>query len=518
MDAPVQVRSGASAVRASRPGWAEITFAATAFAVLCIAVLSVAPQLVEPDDYAYRGSIVAMTQGHFLTLSAAQFHALSVRLARSSGPRPQVRAVGQAGGRPGVRVVGPAGGPPGVAQWIRLPDGRWISEKDPGYPFLAAPFQLLGVIRLAPLFYGALGCLGLFFGARRWLGRLGGAAAVGLFCTSGAALLFAWRDYMPTFTEAGLIAAGTGALLWTLLATEASARRRTWTGLLGFVAIEAAVFSRYSNVAVLGCAVLAVLALRLRRPEILPRRALWWWLGSAVLFAAGVAVFNDLVYGGPLRSGYRPGEIRFGLGSVLPNLRYMPGHLIQAMPMLVLGLAGLAWIGARWLRLAPRHGRPRSARRDTAGRRDPADARRDPADARRDAAVGLALAASWFSVWGLYAAYSWTAGPGLSTLQAARFYVPVIGAIALLGAWLLTHLPLRASMTALTSAAVVAAMAGLGIWSFTNTGQFRLGPPHILHGPPGKPPPGGKRPPGAAGAPAAGGPYNRSAGPSGQPG
>ena len=329
MDAPVQVRSGASAVRASRPGWAEITFAATAFAVLCIAVLSVAPNLVEPDDYAYRGSIVAMTQGHFLTLSAAQFHALSAKLDRSSGPRPQVRAVGPAGGRPGVRVVGQAGGPPGVAQWVRLPDGRWISEKDPGYPFLAAPFQLLGIIRFAPLFYGALGCLGLFFGARRWLGRLGGAAAVGLFCTSGAALLFAWRDYMPTFTEAGLIAAGTGALLWTLLATEASARRRIWTGLLGFVAIEAAVFSRYTNVVVLGCAVLAVLALRLRRPEILPRRALWWWLGSAVLFAAGVAVFNDLVYGGPLRSGYRPGEIRFGLGSVLPNLRYMPGHLIQ---------------------------------------------------------------------------------------------------------------------------------------------------------------------------------------------
>jgi hypothetical protein len=85
---------------------------------------------------------------------------------------------------------------------VQLPSGRWISEKDPGYPFLAAPFQLLGIIRLAPLFYGALGCVGLFFGARRWLGRFGGAAAVGLFCSSGAALLFAWRDYMPTFTDA----------------------------------------------------------------------------------------------------------------------------------------------------------------------------------------------------------------------------------------------------------------------------------------------------------------------------
>jgi hypothetical protein len=170
------------------------------FAVLCVAVLSVAPRLVEPDDYAYRASIVAVTQGHLLTLSPAQAQALSARLSY----------VG-----PGARLVGPSGAPPGLGQWqwIQRPGGRWISEKNPGYPYLAAPFQALGLIRLAPLAYGALGCLGLFFGARRWLGPSGGAAATGLFCTSGAALLFAWRDYMPTFTEASLIAAGTGTLL-----------------------------------------------------------------------------------------------------------------------------------------------------------------------------------------------------------------------------------------------------------------------------------------------------------------
>ena len=79
-------------------------------------------------------------------------------------------------------------------------------------------------MRLAPLFFGALACLGLYFGARRWLGRFGGAAAVALYRSSGAAIEFAWRDYMPTFTDASLIAAGTGALLWTLLATEASTK------------------------------------------------------------------------------------------------------------------------------------------------------------------------------------------------------------------------------------------------------------------------------------------------------
>ena len=127
------------------------------------------------------------------------------------------------GGGPGAGGPG-AGGPGGarLPQWVQLSDGQWISEKDPGYPFLAAPFQALGIIRLAPLFYGALGCLGLFVGARRWLGRYGGAVAVGLFCSCGAALLFAWRDYMPTFTDASLIAAGTGGLLWAVLAAEAT--------------------------------------------------------------------------------------------------------------------------------------------------------------------------------------------------------------------------------------------------------------------------------------------------------
>ena len=438
----------AQASRQARPAtrvWASRDHAAAlaalaAFAVLCLIVLVVPARLVEPDDYAYRASIVAITQGHFLTLSPAQVDRLAGQLPGPGGP----------------------GGPGGIVQWVQLPGGRWISEKDPGYPFLAAPFQAAGIIRLAPLFYGALGCLGLFFGARRWLGRYGGAAAVVLFCSSGAALLFAWRDYMPTFTDAALIAAGTGALLWAVLAAEATAWRRTWAGLAGFAALEAAVFVRYTDIVVLGCAVVAVIAAwRLRA---VPAAALGWWLGSVAVFGAAVAVFDDLVYGGPLRSGYRPGEITFSLAAVLPNLRYMPAHLIQAMPMLVLGLAALGWIAARWVRLR--------------GNDDERAAR-----ARRDLAVALALAASWFSVWGLYAAYTWTANPFGSTLQFARFYVPALGAISLLGSWLVTRLPRRAWLAAVTSAAVAVVMFGLGAWSFAVIHQFSLG--GIGHGPPG---------------------------------
>jgi hypothetical protein len=210
---------------------------------------------------------------------------------------------------------------------------------------------------------------------------------------------------------------------------------------------------RASNV--LGCAVAAVLALRWLRAASLPPGALGWWLGSVALFGTGVAVFDDVVYGGALSSGYRPGEVTFSLTAVSANLRYAPGHLIQAMPMLVPGLAALAGITVRRVRLRRADSEPGRA-------------------ARADFAVGLALAASWLSVWGLYATYTWTARPGIGAWQTARFYVPAIGAIALLGAWLVRRAPGMADrprwvpLAALSSAAVVVTMLALGAWSFSD--------------------------------------------------
>jgi len=408
---------------------AEVVLAVAAFAALCVLALSVAqPFGVEPDDGAYRASIVAMTEGNFLTLSSAQVNALAAKLGDGSGA---------------------------PNQWVELSSGRYISEKDPGYPFLAAPFQALGVIRLAPLFYGALACLGLFIGARRWLGRFGGLAAVGLYCSSGVALLFAWRDYMPTFTDASLVAAGTGTLLWTLLATEATSRRRLWAGLAAFAAIELATFARYTDIVVLGCAVVTVVVAWRLPAARLPLHTLLAWLASVAVFCAGVASFDALVYGGPLTTAYQPGEVSFGLGAIAPNLRYLPPHLVKAIPMLVLGLAALAWIVAR--RLVPRWAGGQAG-----------------TVARRDLCVGLALAASWFAIWGLYAAYYWTNDPGEDTLQVSRFYVPAIGAISLLGAWLAARIPGRAWLAGLTVAVVVTALFGLGTWAFHDMVTSRL--------------------------------------------
>jgi hypothetical protein len=159
---PDGARTGAPA--RTRPDWAELVFRLVAFAVLCVFALSVAPRLIEPDDYAYQGSIIALSHGH-LTLSNSQYHAVLTQMEHLDGQQ------------------GPA-----IPQWHQEKEGNWISEKNPGYPFLAVVFYELGIIRLTPLFYGMLACLGLFFGARQWLRqRFAGAAAVALYCSSGAA-------------------------------------------------------------------------------------------------------------------------------------------------------------------------------------------------------------------------------------------------------------------------------------------------------------------------------------------
>jgi hypothetical protein len=80
---------------------AEAFVAPAAFAVLCVLVLSVASRLVEPDDYAYRASIVAITQGHFLTLSTAQADRLAAQLPGPGG--------GPVAGGPGGNEQGAAG-------------------------------------------------------------------------------------------------------------------------------------------------------------------------------------------------------------------------------------------------------------------------------------------------------------------------------------------------------------------------------------------------------------------------
>src|SRR5690606_39196919 len=103
--------------------------------ILAVLTLAYPDKLREPDPYAYRAAIEAIEQGD-LTVTAAEYAALDARL----------RADGDGWDRASM----------GIAQWVQTADGVWASEKNPGYPFLAVPFDLVGLVRLAPLVYGAL--------------------------------------------------------------------------------------------------------------------------------------------------------------------------------------------------------------------------------------------------------------------------------------------------------------------------------------------------------------------------
>ncbi len=403
------------------PWWrrGDVVVAVLGFIGFSAIVLSHASALLEPDDYAYRASIVALSQGHIL-LSTAQFKALESFLSQH--------------------------GESGIAQWHHLASGKWISEKNPGYPFFAVLFYMAKVLRLAPLFYGALACVGLYMGARSWLGRWAGTYAVWAYCFSGAALVFAWRATMPTFTDASLIAAGAGGLLWTALETSARPARRLIVGLVSFLALEGAVFIRYTDVAELVVALIAGLVFFRRARFRVGMLATWW--GSAILFGAFDLAFNAWAYGSATSTGYDPGEITFSFSAFWPNLKLMPAQLSSSMPVWIVAAIALAWIAARWVR----------RRGSMASGRD---------EAHRDLAVAGVLAVGWLSMWLLYFTYTWTAqmaghgpGGGSDTVHLIRFYLPALGLIVLLATWLLSKL------TATLSAGVLAALVLASLFSF----------------------------------------------------
>ena len=527
------------------------------FLAFSIVVLSRPEKMIEPDPYAYRASIAALEEGN-LTLDQQQYDALSLQLQATS-----------------------LGG--GIMQWHQNADGKWVSEKNPGYPFLAVGFDEIGAIRLAPLFYGALACLALWFGARRWLGRWGGTFAVGAYCSTALAMVMAWRSTMPTFTDASLVAAGLGLLIWSVVAMDRTSRARTIVGSLAFFSFGLAVFVRYTNIVVLTVAAAFALVFCLRSTWRLGRTTLIWWALAAIPpLIAGLA-YNAIVFDGPFSTGYAASSVQFSAGAIPDNLRLMPGRLWQAMPVYVLGLAAILALLALQIITAMR------TRRAVAS--DPTDSTGSVANSVEDAGsntvtdesepndpgtavpptiidrwIGALLVVSWAAIWATYAAYEWTTrmggGPGPAggrsgpngvigaiggaiapmggamsgsthtVYSTVRFYLPALGAIALLVAWLLTRLPAVIGVIVLVALFILGVHEFLDVsgsgWAATPigggpsapSGEMRPVVPGDLGGPGG---PGGNGPngpnvngPNAPGARpgGSGGPPNGGSGPS----
>ncbi|MDH2902527.1 MAG: hypothetical protein PXZ08_01065 [Actinomycetota bacterium] len=412
-------------------------WALTAFIAFAVVVLTRASAMLEPDDYAYRASIVALSHGQIF-LSNAQFVDLKASLATSG---------------------------PGTLQWHHMASGYWISEKNPGYPFFAVLFYALGLLRLTPLFYGALACAGIFIGVRRWVSESAAAIAVWIYCFSGAALTFAWRSTMPSFSDASLIAAGFGLLIWVLVAGDASARRRRWVGLAGFVALECAVFIRYTNIFELLVAVVTMTWLarsaRLRFSDLVV------WATSVGALGVVILGFNQWAYGSVTSTGYSSGEISFSLSSFWPNFKAMPAQLTTAMPMWLLAAAAVVVMVVRFVRT-----------RGSTG----------ASTARSDVRIGAFLAVGWLTLWIFYFFYSWTVtqlsggptGPTI-TVHVIRFYLPALGLIAMLAAWLVDRFA-RPAVVATIGVLAIAALFSFQLMSSSPSGGGPLGavPGHVV--------------------------------------
>lgn len=459
---------------ASVPGpwrWLPLAFAVVLYVAFAVIVLTRPERMIEPDPYAYRASIVALGDGD-ITLTQEQYDALSERLQQTA-----------------------LGG--GIAQWHQRDDGQWVSEKNPGYPFLMVAFDQASAIRIGPLFFGALAAVGLWFGGRRWAGRRrpaqrlewGGTFAVGAYFSCALAMVMAWRSTMPTFTDASLVACGLGLLVWSVLALERSRRVRVLVGASAFGALGLAFFVRYTNIVVLVVAGAAALVVCLRRRWGIGPITLVWWGLAAIGPVLAALLYNALVFDGPFSTGYQSSSVQFTVSAIGDNLSVMPGRLVQAMPIWLLGAVAVVVLLVAIVRAAWAIGRDATVGDATAvdaatvavSAFEATPAR--PGRLETMAWTGGVLVGTWVALWGLYAAYQWTTnmngGPSGSVYPTVRFYLPALGAIALLVAWLLARAP------AAIGALVLVAMFVLGGREFVDMTNSRWAQMSIGNGPGG---------------------------------
>jgi hypothetical protein len=389
----------------------EFLWALVAWFVFVMALLLRHPFLFEADDYAYRAAVVALSHGH-ITLSTSQYLALNAQLKGS--------------------------GNVGILQWSHLPNGSWISEKNPGYAFIALPFYLMGNLQLLPAFASLIASVGLFLGARKWLGPRGGLLSVILFLFNGAALAFGFRPTMPTFTEACFIAGATGFILWSLLEHRFVFERGAVAS-IALVLLGLATFSRYTNVGVFLFATICLIWNR--KKAYLPFWCVVVWVLIANITIEGIMAFNANFYGGVFSTGYNSTSINFSLASIGQNIRHTPLFNLISFPVVLLALLGAVSCFHSRKNLWHKSGMQ---------------------------VFGLStgegfLILSVIYIWVLYLCYNRTAinMSWYAAYHVIRFYVPSLGAVALLGAKALQKWKVK------WQAVVVLLLVAHAFWAFS---------------------------------------------------
>ncbi len=219
------------------------------------------------------------------------------------------------------------------------PAGATVPMCPPGYPLLMALARTVGgrsaMFAVVPLLGAAAVWLTFVLG-RRIGGPAAGAVAAGLLAASPP---FLYQVVQP-MTDVPATA------FWAAALVAVTDRRFTASipgALAGGVTTGLALLTRPNLVPVAG--VVALVALTGRPVQWRAVFRTWLAFGAGILpFALVVAALQNVMYGGPLKSGYGDLDFLFRINHVWPNLQRYPVWLLQTETPIVLAAFAAPWL------------------------------------------------------------------------------------------------------------------------------------------------------------------------------
>jgi hypothetical protein len=238
-------------------------------------------------------------------------------------------------------------------QWDKIAPNTWAIEKTPGYSFILAGFNKLGIAAYTNLILAAIFLPIFYILAKRHFGGRTAFFATILMAFSAAFLGMLVRPYMSDF--AGFVFVALSVLLYAESFKDARPTPLVLAGL--FAGISLCI--RYTN-GLLFLVIIAHLVISNRKSlKTIIKPLTWLAAGSAIPVLLLVA-YNLLVFGKVFASGYSYtagvnfafqyvywGQIDTALAIISRNISNLPSYLLRGYPLLILLPFGILAYGVR---------------------------------------------------------------------------------------------------------------------------------------------------------------------------
>jgi hypothetical protein len=400
----------------SKPNRIYRIVAALGVIVVIILILSVPDNFKEPDDWAYYYATENFSHGRLVIDSVLH--------------QQQVDEAKQAGGH--------------LIQYIQIEPDKWVFEKAPGYVYFLIPFHLFRIPQMANI----LLAIGLAVVTYLLLKRLRDErlACLGvilmLYTPVGLAML--QREYMDSFAATAFIGCGGGLyILFHLYYSNHNSRLKNGILLLAGLLLGWGIATRYTNATVVLIIGLHFITTRI----LLINRGFWQrTIKESLSLAIGLVIpigllllYHQTVFGSPWDYGYEYTSlnVKFAyeyLGNyrawdiIITNMSSLWVPLLKGFPILIIALPSMVlMLFQKMTSTIPR------LRRLNQNDYWP----------ELNMNLFLLLLGWFFSIFGLYIMYEWTAMRFMDPMFiiVTRFYLPALLPMALFAALLFLKIP-----------------------------------------------------------------------------